>query len=766
MADEDSLTLQINKVVTSVDNNRVEYGNSERGKVLDVTVIGTNHEAFDLTGKTIRFAENKENGKIVVDDQADSASKAPDGAGVFTRTADDDKIGHFKYQYSRYVYQKSGEAWFEIYSDADHVDVTQKFYIDIDNSTLIDAQNDNYISSLTALEATYRTIIKQTQQETTNALNSFKDALNKAQTDATNSSNKAKADALAAIKTAQDNATKTLNDLTSQYDGYLAKYNALEAKINADIKTINDNATAEINSIKSDWTTQAGKIDSDYKAQMASAIKDVQTKRDATIADAAKKYQDQLTSFQNDYNSWKTKTIADFNATADGIKKQITDMNTNTDALMKSLADTQQQVNGAIKKFADVDFTKFAKLTDIYSKDELKSMIDAAGKVKTVKGIAPDKNGDVPLPDPVVKFRKQYLDKNGTPQDKTWTGAKQSDGSFLIDMFNDDWTAIKVKDLLNEKNFKVVQGSANEDLFSFKNSHEVRTYRGNGDTIKNTPYPCKWFTAIINTTDNDFGYILYIDQAGGIYYNGMNGGVLNGPDWRKLATDVDLKNILGNAALDAPDFNSITDTGNYYISNPSNGKNQPCNSYGTLIVFKSNNNRLVQVYYADSFVAPYYRMRVENAWNSWKQLVNTDLFNANWALYRPSVRMSDIFTAGTALSATRWETGNMEKYAQNLGDYGTGIIFGSNDTKGVLAVGYNTGRANITGGNTGSQWTKEIAWKDDINNTNRQVNALSSAVNDVKNQMKNMTPFTIITQAQYDKLTEAQKQSGTYGISG
>lgn len=763
MADMDSLVLQINKVVTSVDNDRVEYNARERGKVLDVKIIGTDQVAYDLTGKHFRFVENKDGGKVVIDDEADK-DNAPDGAGKFTRV--DDKNGEFQYEYSRYIYQASGEAWFEVYSDSDHIDTTQKFYIDIDNGSITDVNNDNYVTSMEAEVAGFKSIQKQAQNELAQQLSDLKTALDKALADTENTANQARTDAVNAIKEARDTATTTLDRLTSQYNGYLAKYNALEAKINADIKTINDNATAEINSIKSDWTTQAGKIDSDYKAQMASAIKDVQTKRDAAIADAAKKYQDQLTSFQNDYNSWKTKTIADFNAAADGIKKQITDMNTNTDALKKSLADTQQQVNGAIKKFADVDFTKFAKLTDIYSKDELKSMIDAAGKVKTVKGIVPDKNGDVPLPDPVVKFRKQYLDKNGTPQDKTWTGAKQSDGSFLIDMFNDDCTASKVKDLLNEKNFKVVQGSANEDLFSFKNSHEVRTYRGNGDTIKNTPCPYKWFTAIINTTDNDFGYILYIDQVGGIYYNGMNGGVLNRPDWRKLATDVDLKNILGNAALDAPDFNSITDTGNYYISNPSNGKNQPCNSYGTLIVFKSNNNRLVQVYYADSFVAPYYRMRVENAWNSWKQLVNTDLFNANWALYRPSVRMSDIFTAGTALSATRWETGNMEKYAQNLGDYGTGIIFGSNDTKGVLAVGYNTGRANITGGNTGSQWTKEIAWKDDITNLSNQLQAQSSTINDLKNKVSNLTPFTIITQAQYDKLTEAQKQSGTYGISG
>lgn len=756
----ESITLPTNKTETKISNNRRTIRSGEKGLSIKVTLVNADDQPYNLSDFSLEFNELKEARKVVIDDATGNKS------GKFNIV--DATGGVFEYTLAPDVYSASGKCWFVLKKDDQIIDTTKDFYFDVLQDATIHIDNDNYVSSLQAQIDMFEATVQKAKQDIGHTVTDLTKQITDTSNDLTHTSNQAKADALAAIKAAQDNATKTLNDLTSQYDGYLAKYNALEAKINADIKTINDNATAEINSIKSDWTTQAGKIDSDYKAQMASAIKDVQTKRDAAIADAAKKYQDQLTSFQNDYNSWKTKMIADFNAIADGIKKQITDMNTNTDALKKSLADTQQQVNGAIKKFADVDFTKFAKLTDIYSKDELKSMIDAAGKVKTVKGIVPDKNGDVPLPDPVVKFRKQYLDKNGTPQDKTWTGAKQSDGSFLIDMFNDDLTASKVKDLLNEKNFKVVQGSANEDLFSFKNSHEVRTYRGNGATIKNTPYPCKWFTAIINTTDNDFGYILYIDQTGGIYYNGMNGGVLNRPDWRKLATDVDLKNILGNAALDAPDFNSITDTGNYYISNPSNGKNQPCNSYGALIVFKSNNNRLVQVYYADSFVAPYYRMRVENAWNSWKQLVNTDLFNANWALYRPSVRMSDIFTAGTALSATRWETGNMEKYAQNLGDYGTGIIFGSKDTKGVLAVGYNTGRANITGGNTGSQWTKEIAWKDDITNLSNQLQAQSSTINDNKlaiaNLKKNGVGFKPITQAEYDALSESEKANGMYAI--
>lgn len=95
------------------------------------------------------------------------------------------------------------------------------------------------------------------------------------------------------------------------------------------------------------------------------------------------------------------------------------------------------------------------------------------------------------------------------------------------------------------------------------------------------------------------------------------------------ANSSDLNNLNGKAHYDKPDFNSLTTTGNYYISTPSSGKNYPCGSWGNLQVFYGNGSRLEQVYYPDDNSAPYYRMRKDaSSWTAWKQLVNTDTTNS------------------------------------------------------------------------------------------------------------------------------------------
>ena len=734
MADEDNLTLQINKVVTSVDNNRVEYGNSERGKVLDVTVIGTNHEAFDLTGKTIRFAENKENGKIVVDDQADSASKAPDGAGVFTRTADDDKIGHFKYQYSRYVYQKSGEAWFEIYSDADHVDVTQKFYIDIDNSTLIDAQNDNYISSLTALEATYRTIIKQTQQETTNALNSFKDALNKAQTDATNSSNKAKADALAAIKIAQDNATKTLNDLTSQYDGYLAKYNALEAKINADIKTINDNATAEINSIKSDWSEQANAINADAKTKIDAAIAAVETARDNAINQAVSDFSNQRDNLQADYNSWKQDTVNSFNGQLATLQEKI-DSETKQQSDLKAAIDSAR---AAVDKITDVDFTQFAHKDDV---DKALKSIDF-GKIG-IKG-------------------KYLADVNGTLKDKIWYPAKQTDGSWTFNIYDDDHTAEVASSALSKAESN--EGGINQlnaRFDKYAGNQAVKNADANAITTSGTyfidspgnNFPIDHWGVLVVHQANEDGNIrleqtFYPDDNSLPWFRMKITD--NWKPWYQVASKEDINNL--NSKIDSNDKATIT-TG--YDWSEGNSTNETKTLQQTQLVDQqvlkgavdrmSDLQNQINGRATNSKVnvdAPLFR-RITSS-NTWQDILG--VANGNQVL----VSIRDDSNGGNT-----------------LGENSAAIAFGGGDTKGVLSVGYANHKARIMGGNVDRpQWQEDIAWKSDIDNLNNKYNGYDSRIGNLERKIDGLTPFTIITQAQYDKLTAAQKQSGTYGISG
>ena len=184
----DQLVLQVNKINISPDKTYVKYNQNERGKVLDVTVIDNDGiNAYDLTNKKIRFVDDKENNKLIVDDEADNPNR-------FTRT--NDSQGKFSYTLNDLAYQRSGIARFEIYTDADHIDATSNFEIQIENMTSTVVANESYISSLEGLVAHYRSTINTTETET----NQLIDSLNKQIAQAISDGNKSVADEVSSIK--------------------------------------------------------------------------------------------------------------------------------------------------------------------------------------------------------------------------------------------------------------------------------------------------------------------------------------------------------------------------------------------------------------------------------------------------------------------------------------------------------------------------------------------------------------------------------------
>ena len=75
----DKLVLNISKINISPDSTRLKYSQDERGKQVDVTVIGSDGStAYDLTGKKIIFSEIKDGGKIIIDDEDTTPWKAED----------------------------------------------------------------------------------------------------------------------------------------------------------------------------------------------------------------------------------------------------------------------------------------------------------------------------------------------------------------------------------------------------------------------------------------------------------------------------------------------------------------------------------------------------------------------------------------------------------------------------------------------------------------------------------------------------------------
>ncbi|PJZ16929.1 hypothetical protein BHU41_08140 [Lactobacillus crispatus] len=204
-------------------------------------------------------------------------------------------------------------------------------------------------------------------------------------------------------------------------------------------------------------------------------------------------------------------------------------------------------------------------------------------------------------------------------------------------------------------------------------------------------------------------------------------------DQRVLSPFADQINQLkGRRQVDAQDFNNLTDTGTYYVSNP--GANMPTGSWGNLLVSNGAGHKISQMYFPDDGSALYMRELDETTWHGWIQLATTAQVNVDGPLFKHLTQFNnwgDLFdgysvngvtsTNGSRLVAFRDDTNG----GNTVGENSAGIAFGGDDTKGVLNVAYSDHTARIIGGNGNAPvWHEDIAWKSDVNDLRNQVQQL------------------------------------------
>ncbi|WP_261974807.1 pyocin knob domain-containing protein [Lactobacillus crispatus] len=220
-----------------------------------------------------------------------------------------------------------------------------------------------------------------------------------------------------------------------------------------------------------------------------------------------------------------------------------------------------------------------------------------------------------------------------------------------------------------------------------------------------------------------------------------------------------VNNLKGARTANSPDFDSLTDSGPYYVTTPEKGKNSPCGGiWGTLIISNGADHRIVQTYYPDNDDSPFYRMKVDNNWQPWRQMAKMsdisylqNLINTKQNIATPLFReiqnsnsWQDIFGVGnpnSVLTSIRIDAGGSGPL---LNDFAAGVGFGGADTKGVLSVGYHNNQARITGGNgNGPVWSEDIAWKSDISNLqniinqqNQTIQSLTTRLNNAENEIR------------------------------
>ena len=375
----DKLVLNISKINISPDSTRLKYSQDERGKQVDVTVIGSDGStAYDLTGKKIIFSEIKDGGKIIIDDEISH----------FIRTADNDKIGKFTYVFVDQTYQQSGEAHFEFTTDIEHFDTTINFDISIVNSAQLKPDNTSYVSSLIALEAHYRATIANTETQTQNLINSLTDKIDQAISNGQRDVANELSDARAKLQSIQDQENKLIASWTTELNTQKQNLATLQSQWQAQSKSILDDYASKKAKIESDAQSQhnsiqaaadqqlknnqsandaeIAKVESETKAKLDEvekakndAIADLTAQRDAQLEAAKDAYDKQRNDQQTDYESWKEAQIADFTKLVEPLKTEITTDRQDLKDISDQIATTKKEMVNLSNQLDSIDLTKF-----------------------------------------------------------------------------------------------------------------------------------------------------------------------------------------------------------------------------------------------------------------------------------------------------------------------------------------------------------------------------------------------------------------------
>ena len=342
------ITLTTNKTVSNVGDYVRKIGQDERGQVLPVIVVDATGTPYDLSDKKIVFSESKDSGKYVVDDGKDSRS------GKFTLT--DAKNGKFSYTLQEQVYPESGTAWFDIVSaDGTVLDTTASFRFVVIPAPALHVNDDNYSSTLEALQAHYQGVIKNTETQTQNLINSLTDKINRAISNGQKDVANELSDARAKLQQITTDANNLKNSWNAEFETEKQNFTDLQNQWKAQTAKINQDANSQIQAINDNAAQQ---LKNNQSANDA-AIKEVNGQRDAAINQANTNFQNELNKLQQDYNAWKAEKLADFTKSLQSLTDQISTDQADLTNFNKQLSDTKIELANMAKQLDSINFARF-----------------------------------------------------------------------------------------------------------------------------------------------------------------------------------------------------------------------------------------------------------------------------------------------------------------------------------------------------------------------------------------------------------------------
>ena len=375
------IMLTTNKTTSNVGDYVRKIGQEERGQVLPVIVVDATGTPYDLSDKKIVFSESKDSGKYVVDDGKDSRS------GKFTLT--DSKNGKFSYTLQEQVYPESGTAWFDIVSaDGTVLDTTVSFRFVVIPAPTLHVNDDNYSSTLKALQAHYQGVIKNTETQTQNLINNLTDKIDQAISNGQRDVANELSDARAKLQSIQDQENKLIASWTTELNTQKQNFATLQSQWQEQSKSISDDYASKKAKIESDAQSQhnsiqaaadqqlkdnksanqseIAKVENETKAKLDEgekakndAIADLTAQRDAQLKAAKDAYDKQRNDQQTDYESWKEAQIADFTKLVEPLKPEITTDRQDLKDISDQIAATKKEIVNLSSQLDSIDVTRF-----------------------------------------------------------------------------------------------------------------------------------------------------------------------------------------------------------------------------------------------------------------------------------------------------------------------------------------------------------------------------------------------------------------------
>lgn len=579
----------------------MEVRDSDKGEILESFILNPDGTPYDLTNKSLVFNENKDGNKFVSDDNIEIV---------------DERIGHITYQLHDQVHSARGTAWFDIIdkSNGSKIDSTTDFYIEVRDSLKCTVYNTTYISDLEKLKQQMETLLKQAdgelqaelqkaEQQLDQELQNFRNQYNSLSADFQNQFN-------AAQNARQQDYTNQKNAINQDWTN---NKNQIWGQWNTDKSSIDKQAKDTIQAIKDNAKQVLDKDQADWNAKQHSW--------DDTFSRIVKEWQVKTNSLNSTVQDLTTKFGNIINEVTDLMNNKLPDMNAKTDAV-------QKKVDQLRTSLGQIDWTTFSRRTDN------SGGVNLLPNTATLKDFSTGHYGDSDAHNGIsIDPKSQWSSDTNINLVKTkiayvW-GDKAKNAPLVIPGGVYLPAGTYTLSFLARTN-----GIDDSPIFHFGLYSDWTNNHGGAPLATSDAVNNKWgrHQITFSIPESYYHTTLRIQQnddaaipGGSIYFANLkleSGSIAT--DWCPSYLDFDRLDGRHDM-VDSPDFNTLTSTGIYFITQPDHGRNYPVANGGILKVDNAHDSRIEQTYYEDTNDARiWHRQYVESTWKPWKQIPNSD----------------------------------------------------------------------------------------------------------------------------------------------